>query len=79
MVKVLLENTYEKVKNLKALIKSKGASTLIEIDGGVTSANAKALKDAGADVLVAGSYVFKSEAPSNTIKELKALTPYSFN
>ena len=58
-----IENTYEKVKQLKALITSKDASTKIEIDGGVTSANAKALKDAGADVLVAGSFVFKSENP----------------
>jgi ribulose-phosphate 3-epimerase len=69
-----IQNTYEKVKQLKALITSKGASTLIEIDGGVTSENAKALKDAGADVLVAGSFVFKSSDPVNTIKDLKALT-----
>ena len=69
-----IENTYEKVRKLKALIKSKGASTLIEIDGGVTSSNAKALKDAGADVLVAGSFVFKSSEPANTIQELKQLT-----
>ena len=69
-----IQNTYEKVKQLKALITSKGASTLIEIDGGVTSENAKALKDAGADVLVAGSFVFKSSEPVNTIKDLKALT-----
>ena len=69
-----IENTYEKVKQLKALITSKGASTLIEIDGGVTAANAKALKDAGADVLVAGSFVFKSSEPADTIKTLKKLT-----
>ena len=69
-----IENTYDKVKQLKALIESKGASTLIEIDGGVTASNAKALKDAGADVLVAGSFVFKSSEPVNTIKELKQLT-----
>ena len=69
-----IQNTYEKVKQLKALITSKGASTLIEIDGGVTSENAKALKDAGADVLVAGSFVFKSSEPVKTIKDLKALT-----
>jgi ribulose-phosphate 3-epimerase len=69
-----IENTYEKVKKLKALILEKGASTLIEIDGGVTSANAKALKDAGADVLVAGSFVFKSTEPISTIKTLKTLT-----
>jgi ribulose-phosphate 3-epimerase len=62
------------VKQLKALIISKGASTKIEIDGGVTSTNAKALKDAGADVLVAGSFVFKSENPSKTIEKLKHVT-----
>jgi|TARA_B110000027_G_scaffold56537_1_gene61271 ribulose-phosphate 3-epimerase len=69
-----IENTYEKVKQLKALITSKGASTLIEIDGGVTSSNAKKLKETGADVLVAGSFVFKSSEPINTIKNLKILT-----
>jgi ribulose-phosphate 3-epimerase len=68
-----IENTYSKVKELKAMIAEKGASTLIEIDGGVTNKNAKALVDAGADVLVAGSYVFKSENPIETIKGLKAL------
>lgn len=66
-----IENTYGKVKALKALIQRKKASTLIEIDGGVTSKNAKALVDAGADVLVAGSFVFKSEDPIKTIKALK--------
>jgi ribulose-phosphate 3-epimerase len=69
-----IENTYKKVKQLKALINAKGASTLIEIDGGVTSSNAKALKDAGADVLVAGSFVFKSSEPTNTITTLKQIT-----
>ena len=69
-----IEHTYNKVKQLKALISSKGASTKIEIDGGVTSANAQKLKDAGADVLVAGSFVFRSENPLETIKELKRLT-----
>jgi ribulose-phosphate 3-epimerase len=69
-----IENTYEKVKQLKALINSKGSSTLIEIDGGVTSKNAKKLKVAGADILVAGSYVFKSSDPVNTIKDLKKMT-----
>ncbi len=57
-----IENTYDKVKQLKELITRKGASTIIEIDGGVTNSNAKALVDAGADVLVAGSFVFKSNA-----------------
>ena len=68
-----IENTYEKVKALKQLIIDKGASTLIEIDGGVTDQNAKALADAGADVLVAGSFVFKSDNPAETIARLKAL------
>lgn len=68
-----IENTYDKVKALKALIQKKGASTLIEIDGGVTSKNAKALTEAGADVLVAGSFVFKSETPQQTIAELKQI------
>jgi ribulose-phosphate 3-epimerase len=68
-----IENTYDKVKQLKELITRKGASTIIEIDGGVTTANAKALTDAGADVLVAGSFVFKSDNPLETIKQLKAI------
>ena len=66
-----IENTFDKVKALKALIVRKKAHTLIEIDGGVTSKNAKALIDAGADVLVAGSFVFKSKNPTQTIQELK--------
>ena len=69
-----IENTYNKVQQLKAMIDKKGASTKIEIDGGVTSANAQKLKEAGADVLVAGSFVFRSENPTETIKELKQLT-----
>ncbi len=69
-----IENTYNKVRDLKALILHKKTKTLIEIDGGVTSENAKALSDAGADVLVAGSFVFKSENPTQTIHELKEIT-----
>lgn len=68
-----IENTYYKVKQLKKLLLEKGASTKIEIDGGVTNKNAQQLIDAGADVLVAGSYVFGSENPSETIKVLKEL------
>lgn len=68
-----IKNTYNKVKQLKELIIRKGAQTKIEIDGGVTDENAKQLIDAGADVLVAGSYVFKSGNPSDTIRSLKAL------
>jgi len=66
-----IENTYNKVTALKEMITRKNASTLIEIDGGVTSANAKQLIDAGADVLVAGSFVFKAENPTQTIEDLK--------
>ncbi len=65
-----IENTYSKTRALKQLIEQKKASTLIEIDGGVTSKNAKALKDTGADVLVAGSFVFKSDSPEKTITTL---------
>lgn len=68
-----IENTYEKVKALSALRQKKGANTLIEIDGGVTSLNAKSLTDAGADVLVAGSFVFKSANPTQTIADLKQI------
>ncbi len=66
-----IENTYEKVKALKALINAKKSDCLIEIDGGVNATNAKALIDAGADVLVAGSFVFGSTNPTETIKDLK--------
>ena len=69
-----IENTYSKVEKLKALINRKNASTLIEIDGGVTNKNAKQLADAGADVLVAGSYVFGAQDPIATIADLKAIT-----
>ena len=68
-----IENTYSKVKQLKALINSKGAATKIEIDGGVTNKNAKALVDAGADVLVAGSYIFRAANPTETVADLKAM------
>lgn len=67
-----IENTYHKVAQLKELIAKKGAKTLIEIDGGVSTQNAKQLVNAGADVLVAGSFVFKSDSPKETIKLLKA-------
>lgn len=69
-----IENTYDKIKALKALILRKGANTLIEIDGGVSSENAKALVDAGADILVAGSFVFNSKNPTETILQLKEIT-----
>jgi len=66
-----IENTYQKVADLKELINRKNANTLIEIDGGVNADNAKKLIDYGADVLVAGSFVFKSSDPTETIKKLK--------
>lgn len=69
-----IENTYDKVRALKALIERKGASTKIEIDGGVTDQNAAALVAAGADVLVAGSFVFRSQDPIATVANLKAIT-----
>ena len=69
-----IENTYSKVQKLKELITRKGANTIIEIDGGVTNKNAKQLVEAGADVLVAGSFVFKAENPTKTIADLKKLT-----
>jgi ribulose-phosphate 3-epimerase len=65
-----IENTYKKVKQLKEIINRNGASTKIEIDGGVTSKNASQLVEAGADVLVAGSFVFRSENPLETIQQL---------
>ena len=69
-----IENTFDKVIKLKALINRKNASTLIEIDGGVTDKNAAQLVVAGADVLVAGNFVFKAENPTQTIADLKKLT-----
>lgn len=66
-----IENTYEKVRALRELITNKKSKALIEIDGGVTASNAKNLIKAGADILVAGSFVFKSDDPTSTIKELK--------
>lgn len=68
-----IESTYEKVRRLKAMIHAQGTNTLIEIDGGVSDANAQLLKEAGADVLVAGSYVFGSADPEKTIAGLKAI------
>jgi len=68
-----IENTYNKVKQLKTIIENAGAHTLIEVDGGVTDKNAAQLTQAGADVLVAGSYVFKSSNQIETIKGLKEI------
>ena len=68
---VFIEGTYRKVEKLKSMIAKAGLETKIEIDGGVTSANARQLIDAGADVLVAGSFVFKAKNPTQIIADLK--------
>ena len=70
---VFIENTIQKVKQLRKLITDSGSKALIEIDGGVQGETAPRLVAAGADVLVSGSYVFKSATPEQTIHELKAL------
>ena len=71
-----IERTYDKIKQLKEIITRNGASTLIEIDGGVGSKNAKQLVEAGADVLVAGNFVFSAQDPTATIADLKQLTSF---
>lgn len=68
-----IENTYKKIQQLKNLIDFSGSKALIEIDGGVTDQNANQLIEVGADVLVAGSFVFKAEDPTLTIASLKAM------
>ncbi len=68
-----IEHTYTKIKQLREIITRNHANTLIEIDGGVTDKNAAQLVAAGADVLVAGNYVFKAANPTETIKNLKAM------
>lgn len=69
-----IEKTYDKVAQLAEIIRRNKAHTLIEIDGGVTNKNAKKLVDAGANVLVAGSYVFGAKDPITTIADLKVIT-----
>lgn len=66
-------NTIEKIKRLRALISASGSKALIEVDGGVNSETAPQLALAGADILVAGSYVFKSPDPHAAIRNLKSL------
>lgn len=68
-----IENTYKKVKQAKQMILQNNASTLIEIDGGVTLNNAQKLIEAGADALVAGSFIFNSENPIETISKINSL------
>ncbi len=69
-----IESTYKKVTKLKSIIEKEGASTWIEIDGGVTDQNASKLMECGANVLVAGSFVFASEDPIKTIEVLKNIS-----
>ena len=68
-----IENTIQKVKRLRRLIDERGANVLIEVDGGVQAETAPRLVQAGVDVLVSGSYVFKSPTPEQTIHQLCAL------
>ena len=66
-----IENTFQKVEKLRSIIKEKNTSCFIEIDGGVSNLNSSKLAQCGADVLVAGSYVFNAENPESNIKLLK--------
>lgn len=68
-----IQNTYNKIRDLSAMIAKKNAKVLIEIDGGVNQGNAKDLLEAGASVLVAGNFVFTSSDPKKTISELKSI------
>ena len=70
---VFIENSYQKVSRLKELILSKNASSQIEVDGGVNFETGKKLYEAGADILVAGSFVFQSDQPLETINHFKEL------
>jgi ribulose-phosphate 3-epimerase len=70
---VFIENTYKKVRQLKALIEKNNPDCLIEVDGGVNYETGKKLFECGVDVLVAGSFVFNSENPAETIRNLKML------
>lgn len=68
-----IENTYRKVAELKQLISERKSSALIEIDGGVNQDNARSLLEAGAQVLVAGNFVFSASNPKEVIQRLKAI------
>ena len=65
-----INETYERLKSLKTIISNSNANTIIQIDGGVSLDNAKKLVSIGADIIVAGSFVFKSESPKKTIEKL---------
>jgi ribulose-phosphate 3-epimerase len=66
-----IENTYARIDQLKNLIEKRNSKALIEVDGGVSTQNSKKLYNAGANVLVSGSFIFKSDDPAKTISELK--------
>jgi ribulose-phosphate 3-epimerase len=68
-----IKHTFDKVKSLKKMIVDSGSKALIEIDGGVNMENAKALITAGADVLVAGNFVFSASDPKDVIRQLKSI------
>ena len=68
-----IEHSFQKIKELKSLINSTGSSAKIEVDGGISLENAADIIKAGADILVAGSSVFKSEKPTETIRKMKEL------
>jgi len=68
-----IESTYDKVRKLRSMIQEKGLNTLIEIDGGVNQETGQKLVDAGADILIAGSYVFGAKDPIETIANLKKI------
>ena len=66
-----IEDTYQRVRTLKAEIDRQGLSIPIEVDGGVSASNAAALVEAGAEILVAGSAVFKAESPKEVIEAMR--------
>ena len=68
-----IDNTYAKIARLRKLIRESGSKALIEVDGGVNGSTAPRLAEAGADVLVSGSYVFRADNPEERISQLKAL------
>ena len=67
----IIDSTFQRCKGISEIIAKNGVKCLLEVDGGVTAENAKKLLESGADVLVAGSYVFRSKDPKQTISELK--------
>jgi ribulose-phosphate 3-epimerase len=67
----IIDSTFQRCKGISEIITKNGVKCLLEVDGGVTAENAKKLLQSGADVLVAGSYVFRSKDPKQTISELK--------